>query len=132
PLEQVSENDFDQQIAVNVKGVFFALQKALPLLNPGASVIVTTSIAHRLEPPNASVYAASKAALRSLVQTLALELIGRGIRVNAVCPGPIAPRWTSTWVFPPTSSDSAKPRSRKGRPTSAAVRRTRRPGWFCS
>lgn len=132
PLEQVSENDFDEQIAVNVKGVFFALQKALPLLNPGASVIVTTSIANRLETPNASVYAASKAALRSLVQTLALELIGRGIRVNAVCPGPIAPRCTSTWAFPPTSSDSAKPRSRKGRPTSASVRRTRRPGWFCS
>lgn len=89
PLEQVSENDFDEQIAVNVKGVFFALQKALPLLNPGASVIVTTSIANRLGTPNASVYAASKAALRSLVQALALELIGRGIRVNAVCPGPI-------------------------------------------
>lgn len=89
PLELVSENDFDQQIAVNFKGVFFSVQKALPLLNPGASIIVTTSIANRLGTPAASIYAASKAALRSLVQSLALELIGRGIRVNAVCPGPI-------------------------------------------
>lgn len=88
-LEQVTESDFDHQMDVNFKGVFFALQEALPLLNPGASVIVTTSIANRLGTPNASVYAASKAALRSLVQSLALELIGRGIRINALCPGPI-------------------------------------------
>lgn len=89
PLELMSENDFDQQIAVNFKGVFFAVQKALPLLNPGASIIVTTSIANRLGTPAASIYAASKAALRSLVQSLALELIGRRIRINAICPGPI-------------------------------------------
>lgn len=88
-LEQVSEADFDEQLSINLKGVFFTLQKALPLLSTGASVIVTTSISNRFGTPNSSVYAASKAALRSLVQALALELIGRGIRVNAICPGPI-------------------------------------------
>lgn len=88
-LEEMSETDFDALISVNLKGVFFTLQKALPLLNRGASVIVTTSISNRFGTPKASVYAASKAALRSLVQALALELIDRGIRVNSICPGPI-------------------------------------------
>lgn len=88
-FEQVGESDFDALISVNLKGVFFTLQKALPLLQPGASVIVTTSIGSRFGTPGSSVYSAGKAALRSLVQTLALELMGRGIRVNAICPGPI-------------------------------------------
>lgn len=88
-LERVSDSDFDAQIAVNLKGVYFTLQKALPLLNPGASVIVTTSIGNRFGTPGSSVYSASKGALRSMVQTVALELIGRGIRVNCICPGPI-------------------------------------------
>lgn len=88
-LAQVSEAIFDEQISINVKGTFFSLQKALPLINVGASVIVTTSIGNRFGAPNFGVYAASKAALRSLVQTAALELIGKGIRVNAISPGPI-------------------------------------------
>lgn len=89
PLEAVTEADFDEIFSVDLKGVFFTLQKSLPLLAPGASIIVTTSIANRLGSPNFSVYAAAKAALRSLVQSLALELVGRGYRINAVCPGPI-------------------------------------------
>lgn len=89
PIEQVTEADFDEIMSVNLKGVFFTIQKALPLLAPGASIIVTTSIANRLGSPNFSAYAAAKGALRSLVQSLALELIGRSIRVNAICPGPI-------------------------------------------
>jgi len=88
-LTQVSEANFDEQISVNLKGTFFALQKALPLMNAGASVIVTTSIGNRFGTPSSSVYSASKAALRSLVQTAALELIVKGIRVNAISPGPI-------------------------------------------
>jgi|APLak6261663543_1056040.scaffolds.fasta_scaffold06420_2 NAD(P)-dependent dehydrogenase (short-subunit alcohol dehydrogenase family) len=89
PLELVSEDQFDKIMRINFKGVFFTIQKALPLLSPHASIIVTTSITNRSGTPNFSVYAASKAALRSLVQSLGLTLIGQGIRVNAINPGPI-------------------------------------------
>lgn len=89
PIEQVTEAQFDKIIGVNFKGVFFTIQKALPLLGPNASIIVTTSITNRTGSPNFSVYGASKAALRSLVQSLGLALISRGIRVNAINPGPI-------------------------------------------
>lgn len=89
PIETVTELDFDQQLGVNLKGVFFTIQKALPLLNRGASVIVTTSIANQLGSPHFAVYGAAKAALRSLVKSLGLGLIARGIRVNAISPGPI-------------------------------------------
>lgn len=89
PVELVSEAQFDEAVNVNFKGVFFTIQKALPMLSSNASVIVTTSITNRSGAPNFSVYAASKAALRSLVQSLGLALIGRGIRVNAINPGPI-------------------------------------------
>jgi NAD(P)-dependent dehydrogenase (short-subunit alcohol dehydrogenase family) len=94
PFEAVTEAHFDELSAVNFKGVFFTVQKALPLLSAKASVIVTTSISNQMGSPNFSVYAACKAALRSLVQTLGLELIGRGVRVNAISPGPITtPMW---------------------------------------
>jgi NAD(P)-dependent dehydrogenase (short-subunit alcohol dehydrogenase family) len=89
PLERVSETDFDETISINLKGVFFTIQKAMSLLNDGASVIVTTSISNRLGSPNAAVYAAAKAGVRSLVQSFALELIGRKIRVNAICAGAV-------------------------------------------
>lgn len=90
PIEQVSETQFDEIMGINCKGVFFTIQKALPLFGNSASIIVTTSITNQLGSPNFSVYGASKAALRSLVQSLSLELIGRGIRINAISPGPIA------------------------------------------
>jgi NAD(P)-dependent dehydrogenase (short-subunit alcohol dehydrogenase family) len=90
PLEATDESSFDQTVNTNLKGVFFTIQKALPLLRPGASIVVTTSITNRLGSPNFSVYAACKAGLRSLVGSLALELIPRKIRINAVSPGPIA------------------------------------------
>jgi NAD(P)-dependent dehydrogenase (short-subunit alcohol dehydrogenase family) len=90
PFEFVSEEQFDDMVAINLKGVFFTIQKALPLLTKNASIIITTSIVNQMGTPNFSVYSACKAALRSLVQTLGLELIGRGIRINAISPGPIA------------------------------------------
>lgn len=90
PLEAVSEASFDEVVAINCKGVFFTLQKSLPLLVAGSSVIVTTSITNRVGAPMFSVYAACKAAQRSLVSSLALELIPRNIRINAVSPGPIS------------------------------------------
>lgn len=89
PLELVTEEQFDETMNVNFKGIFFSIQKALPLLGENASIIVTTSITNRTGSPNFSVYGASKAALRSLVQSLGLALISRGIRINAINPGPI-------------------------------------------
>lgn len=87
---QVTEEQFNEMVEINVKGTFFTIQKALPLLNRDASVIVTTSISGRIATPNFSVYGATKAALTSLVKSLSLVLIERGIRINALCPGPIA------------------------------------------
>lgn len=89
PLEATDEVLFDHIINVNVKGVFFAIQKAAPLLNSGASVVINSSVANVAGIANASVYSASKAAVRSLARTLSAELVGRGIRVNTVSPGPI-------------------------------------------
>ncbi len=90
PFEFVTEEQFDETVGINLKGVFFTIQKALPLFSNGGSIIVTTSIANQMGSPNFSVYSASKAALRSLVQTLGLELIAKGIRINAISPGPIS------------------------------------------
>ncbi len=90
PFEGISEAQFDEVMGINFKGVFFIVQKALPILGRGASIIVTTSITNRKGSPNFSTYAASKAALRSLVQSLSLPLISRGIRINAISPGPTA------------------------------------------
>jgi NAD(P)-dependent dehydrogenase (short-subunit alcohol dehydrogenase family) len=89
PLDGVSEAQFDEMAAVNLKGAFFTIQKALPLLRPGSSIIVTTSIAYLAAAPGVSIYAACKAAQSSLIRSLALELIPRGIRLNGICPGPI-------------------------------------------
>lgn len=89
PFEQVTEEQFDAIVGVNFKATFFTIQKALPLMSAGGSVIATTSITNQTGTPNFSVYGASKAALRSLVQSLGLALIERGIRVNAISPGPI-------------------------------------------
>ncbi len=89
PIEASEESFFDQQFNVNVKGVYFGLQKALPYLAEGSSVVANTSIVNQMAMANGSVYAATKAAVKSLVQTTAGELKDRKIRVNAVSPGPI-------------------------------------------
>lgn len=90
PIGQITEAQFDDTMGVNFKGVFFTIQKALPLLSGNASVIVTTSIANDKASSPFCIYGASKAALRSMVQSLSPELIRRGIRINAISPGPIA------------------------------------------
>lgn len=89
PIEFTDEALFDLLINVNVKGALFTVQKALPLMNEGSSIILTTSAVNQMGMPNVSVYAATKAAVRSFARTLSSELLSRGIRVNALSPGPI-------------------------------------------
>jgi len=89
PVELMKEEQFDQIIDVNFKGAFFTLQKFLPILKDGASVINLSSINAYTGMPNTAAYAASKAALNSLTRTAAFELAPRKIRVNAVNPGPV-------------------------------------------
>lgn len=89
PLADTSEGLYDEQFDVNIKGAYFTIQKALPLLNDGASIILNTSVADQKGTLGASAYSATKAALRSLARTAAAELVGRRIRVNTVAPGPI-------------------------------------------
>ena len=84
-----SEADFDAVMNVNFKGAFFTVQGALPLMGPGGTIVLNTSINANIGMPGTSVYAASKAALISLARTLSADVLAQGIRVNAVSPGPV-------------------------------------------
>jgi NAD(P)-dependent dehydrogenase (short-subunit alcohol dehydrogenase family) len=88
-LEKISEDHFDKIFDVNVKGTLFTVQKALPLLNDGGSIILTGSVAGVKGTPAFGVYSASKAAVRSFVRGWTVELKDRRIRSNVVSPGPI-------------------------------------------
>jgi NAD(P)-dependent dehydrogenase (short-subunit alcohol dehydrogenase family) len=90
PIEQWDEAAFDRSFAINVKGPYFLVQALLPIFANPASIVLNTSINAHIGMPNTSVYGATKAALLSLARTLSGELIPRGIRVNAVSPGPIS------------------------------------------
>jgi NAD(P)-dependent dehydrogenase (short-subunit alcohol dehydrogenase family) len=89
PLEKATDEDYEQNFGTNVRGTWLSVQKALPLLNEGASVILNGSIRADDGWENFGLYAASKAAVRSLARTWANELKGRGIRVNSISPGSI-------------------------------------------
>jgi NAD(P)-dependent dehydrogenase (short-subunit alcohol dehydrogenase family) len=89
PLTATTESLYDEIFDINAKGVYFTVQKAVPFLNDGASIILNTSVAGIKGVANGTAYAATKAALRSFTRSIALELAERGIRVNAVSPGPI-------------------------------------------
>jgi len=90
PFESTTEEKYDWMFDINAKGAYFTVQKALPHLNDGASVILNTSVVSHEGLPAGSVYAATKAAMRSFTRSLAGALVSRNIRVNAVAPGPIA------------------------------------------
>jgi len=87
PIAQTSEEVYDRTFAVNAKGVFFTVQRLLPLIPDGGSIVVTTSIANESGVPAMGAYAGSKAAARAFVKVLAAELLPRRIRVNAMSPG---------------------------------------------
>lgn len=87
-IEETDEGLFDSMADVNFRGTFFTLRQSLPHLAEGAAVVLVASMAHAMAVPGYSVYAATKAAVRSLGRTAAAELVDRGIRVNTLSPGP--------------------------------------------
>lgn len=94
PVGNVSPAEFDAVFNTNVKGVFFTVQALLPLLRRGASIILNGSIARRMGRPGISLYAASKAAVRTFARNFSADLAPRGIRVNVISPGPVeTPIW---------------------------------------
>jgi len=127
PIEAVTEESFDSIMDINFKGAYFTIQKALPLLNDNASIVLNASIVANIGMPNSSVYAASKAALITLARTLSAELVGRGIRVNVVSPGPVSTPILGRMGMPPeVLEETAKslqaqvPMKRFGRPEEIA------------
>ena len=97
PVAEFDEKFYDEVFNINTKGPFFTTKLAIPHLNAGASILFNTSVSNVKGMPGVSAYAASKAALRSMVRTLAAELGPQGIRVNAISPGPIeTPIWQKT------------------------------------
>jgi NAD(P)-dependent dehydrogenase (short-subunit alcohol dehydrogenase family) len=89
PVGDSTEQLFDETFDINVKGLYFTLQKALPHLNDNAGIVLNSSVVNAKGYPATTVYSATKAAVRSLARTFAAELVDRGIRVNVVSPGPI-------------------------------------------
>lgn len=128
PIEAIDEAHFDEQFNVLVKGTLFTVQQILPLMGPGASVILNTSIVTEVGMPNASVYSAAKAAVQSLVKTLAAELAAKNVRINAISPGPIQTNFfDKTGLTPEEAQDYAGavlpqvPLGRFGQPTEVAT-----------
>lgn len=89
PLAATTEAMWDTTFDINVKGVYFTVQKSVELIQAGGAIVLNASVAAGKGNPGSSVYGASKAAVRSFGRTIAAELVGRGIRVNVVSPGPI-------------------------------------------
>ncbi|WP_419827547.1 SDR family NAD(P)-dependent oxidoreductase [Sphingomonas sp.] len=121
-LGAITEDAIDRQLAANVKGVILTVQKALPLLRDGGAIVLVGSIAATKAVPHQSVYAASKAAVRALARTWAVELKDRHIRVNVVSPGPVDTPGTSAVMDEATKAMVAAtvPVGRMGRPADIA------------
>src|SRR5262249_24441307 len=92
PLAEVTEAFFDDVMRVNVKGAFFTVQKAAPLLSSGAAVVLNASVNAHLGLPGSAVYGATKAAVVNMAKTLSADLLPKGVRVNVISPGPIETR----------------------------------------
>jgi len=121
-LADVTEQNYDDTFDANVKGLFFTVQKALPLLPDGASIILMSSIAGINGQPGMSVYAATKASIRNFARSWALELAPRDIRVTALCPGPVDTPGMANFLQRAGSSslDSPIPLGRLGTPEEIA------------
>lgn len=129
-LEQVTEEHFDETFGVNVRGTLFTVQKALPLLNEGASVILNSSVRADDGVAAFGTYAASKAAIRSFARTWANELKDRGIRVNAISPGTIDTPGLD--VLPPEAHPTPSPSSRRMSHWAGSETRPTSPTWWPS
>lgn len=123
PLEVIDEAFYDNQFDINVKGVFFTVQRLQGLLNDGASVILNASAVHEKGSPMGSVYFATKAAVRSFARSLAAELAPRKVRVNVVSPGLVFTDFQGKMGLPPEALDAftasirqASPLGREGKP----------------
>ena len=127
PNEYLTEQQVDDTLNINVKGVFFSIQKAVPFLNDGASIIVNGSINATVAMANSTIYAASKAGALALTRTFAIELAPKGIRVNSISPGPISTPIYGKLGFPEdalnafaTSMQNSLPLKRFGNPEEIA------------
>ena len=89
PLGQITPEKFDLQFTTNVRGITFTVQKALPLMKPGSSIVITGSTASINPGEGLSVYGGTKAALRAMVRSWILDIKGAGIRINILSPGPV-------------------------------------------
>ena len=89
PIAEVTEAMFDEIVTINLKGAFFTVQKALPLMARGSAVVLNASINAHIGLPGTTVYGATKAAVVNMAKTMSADLAERGIRVNAVSPGPV-------------------------------------------
>ncbi|MCD2518372.1 SDR family oxidoreductase [Massilia sp. G4R7] len=128
PIREASEEHFDRMFDVNVKGTYFTVQKALPLMRVGGSIILVSSCLATKGYPGHSVYNASKAAIRSLVRTAAAELVSSGIRVNTLSPGPVDTPIIEGQVGSPEAAEAFRrqaaghvPLGRIGRPDELAA-----------
>jgi NAD(P)-dependent dehydrogenase (short-subunit alcohol dehydrogenase family) len=127
PTAEASTEHFDKVFNVNVRGVFFTVQKALKLLRDGGSIVITSSIAQYVGIPGFAAYSATKAAVRSFARTWAAEFKDRGIRVNTLSPGPIDTPIFASIVKTPQEAEAVKhgfasqvPLGRIGRPDEIA------------
>ncbi|WP_428264168.1 SDR family oxidoreductase [Haliangium sp.] len=123
PIEEVDEELFDRLMNVNLKGPYFTVQRALPLLSDGSSVIFNSTVGALKGVATTSVYAASKAGLTSLSRSLGAELAPRGIRVNTISPGPVDTPVYGKLELPPEAVEAVKDTFRQ----SVALKRFGRP-----
>lgn len=103
PISEITEQDYDQQMNINVKGAFFTAQKAIPLLRKGGAIVFNASVLGSISLPGSNVYSATKAAVRSMARSFSAEYLDQGIRANVVSPGPIVtPIWNKDGSIPQT------------------------------